>query len=453
MAKSGGEPRRLKDGRWRARIPVGRNENGEIKYRQVTAKTEAECLEKLKALKALLGIPQEINSHMLFGEWMDYWFREFCAPRLRESTQETYSNRIYKQIIPKIGHIPLDELKNNDFQAFYSHLITEGRLINVDSFGAGVSNSHIRHIHSHCSAALKKAIQEGLIFKNPAAGCRLPPKVHGKITILTHDEIYRLLVQAQFDGMFEMLFLDVTTGLRRGELVALKWSDLNFRRHELNISRQYTRVNGELIISKPKTPSAIRTIKLTKITMNVLKKHQAGATSEWMFPSPLDPTRPIDPEACGRRLKRILEKAGCRNIRFHDIRHTFATMALENGIDVKTVADILGHNTVETALDTYTHITSEMLNHSANTIDRKIAGVRNVEETTELQINRDFVPISGKKRRSGTGYIKQLSPNCWQGRYSPIVNGKRETYNVYAETEEECEKKLEAVIKEKKNIY
>lgn len=450
MAKSGGKPSKLKNGRWRARIPVGRNEDGELKYRNVTAKTEDECWERLKTLKKELGLPEEIDSHMPFGEWIDYWFREFCAPRLRASTQETYRNRIYKQIIPKIGNIPLDELKNNDLQAFYSHLIAEGRLINVNKFGSGLSNSHIRHIHSHCSAALKKAIEEGLIFKNPADGCRLPPKVHGKITILTHDELYRLLVQAKYDGMFEMLFLDITTGLRRGELVALKWSDLNIRKAELNVSRQYTRINGKMVISNPKTPSAVRTIKLTKITLRVLKGYQQRANSEWMFPSPLDATHPKDPEACGRKLKRILEKAGCRNIRFHDIRHTFATMALENGIDVKTVADILGHNTVETALDTYTHITNEMQNQSAHTIDRKFAGIRNTEENTDLQINRDYIPNHGKKRRSGTGYIKQLSPNCWQGRYSPVVDGKRIYYNIYAATEEECEKKLEQLIKEKK---
>ena len=424
-----------------------------MKYRQVSAKTEEECRAKLIEVKESLGLMKEIHPHMLFGDWMDYWYREFCAPRLRESTQETYSNRIYKQIIPKIGQIPLDELKNKDFQAFYSHLINEGRLVNADVFGAGVSNSHIRHIHSHCSAALKKAIDEGLIYKNPATGCRLPPKVHGKITILTHDEIYRLLMQAMYDGMFEMLFLDITTGLRRGELVALKWSDFVAYKSELKIRRQYTRINGQLVISQPKTPSAIRTIKLTAITKKVLSSYKASAQSEWMFPSPKDPTRPIDPEACGRRLHHILEKAGCRHIRFHDMRHTFATMALENGIDIKTLADILGHNTVETALDTYTHITSEMQNLSAITIDKKIAGIRYVEETKGLEINRDFIPNPGKKRRSGTGYIKQLSANCWQGRYSPIVEGKRETYNVYAETEEECEKKLAQLIKEKKNIY
>ena len=407
-------------------------------------------MAKLKEVKESLGLLKKLDPHMPFGEWMDYWYREFCAPRLRESTQETYSNRIYKQIIPKIGMIPLDELKNNDFQAFYSHLMTEGRLVNANVFGTGVSNSHIRHIHSHCSAALKKAIEEGLIYKNPATGCRLPPKVHGKITILTHDEIYRLLIQAMHDGMFEMLFLDLTTGLRRGELVALKWSDLNVSRSELKIRRQYTRINGELVISKPKTPSAIRTIKLTKITMKVLKGYKQGACGEWMFPSSIDPTRPIDPEACGRRLNRILENAGCRHIRFHDIRHTFATMALENGIDVKTLAAILGHNTVETSLDTYTHITNEMQNNSAIKIDKKIAGINTSVEPNGLQIDRNYIPNTGKKRKSGTGYVKQLSRNCWQGRYSPIVNGKREVYNIYALTEEECEEKLALLIKDKR---
>ena len=171
---------------------------------------------------------QKLDTHMPFGAWMDYWYREFCTPRLRESTQETYSNRIYKQIIPKIGHIPLDELKNNDLQAFYSHLLTEGRLINTDAFGTVVSNSHIRHIHSHCSAAL----------------------------------------------------------------------------------------------------------------------------------------------------------------------------------------------------------------------DRKIAGIKYTEEKTGLQIDRDFKPNKGKRRKGGTGYIKRLSENCWQGRYSPVEDGKRKTYNVYAPTEDECKEKL-----------
>ena len=125
-------------------------------------------------------------------------------------------------------------------------------------------------------------------------------------------------------------------------------------------------------------------------------------------------------------------------------------MALENGVDVKTLADILGHSTVETALDTYTHITNEMQNRSAVTIDRKIAGIRNEEENTDIIVDRSFVPNIAARRKSGKGYIKQLSKNCWQGRYSPMINGKRESYNIYAATEEECVRKLEQLIQETK---
>ena len=386
---------------WEGRITIGTSDDGKPINKCFSGKTQREVIEKMNRFREQLrGTTLSADSRMKLRDWAEQWLNEYMVHVIRPQTISRYRGLLQLHVYPYLGDYQISKITTIQIQRMYNDLKENGRRKNVKKLGKGLSGNTVRGIH-----------------------------------------------------MFEMLFLDVTTGLRRGELVALKWSDLNIRRHELKISRQYTRVNGELIISKPKTPSAIRTIKLTKITTNVLKKHQVGAISEWMFPSPLDPTRPIDPEACGRRLKRILEKAGCRNIRFHDIRHTFATMALENGIDVKTVADILGHNTVETALDTYTHITSEMLNHSANTIDRKIAGVRNVEEPTELQINRDFVPASGKKRRSGTGYIKQLSPNCWQGRYSPIVNGKRETYNVHAETEEECEKKLAQIIKENKNIY
>lgn len=453
MGKDRRKPTRQKNGRWRLRIPVGRDEKGILKYRDITAKTEEECLAKYEAAIEVLELPEKIEPKMPFGIWMDYWFKQFCSPRLRESTRETYSQRIYKQIIPKIGMIPLDELKSNDLQAFYLHLINEGRLINTEAYGKGLSNAHIRQIHSHCSAALKKAIEEGLIYRNPAEGCKLPPKVKGKITILTNDEIYRLLMQAMYDGMFEMLFLDLSTGLRRGELVALKWDDLNIKKSELKVERQYTRINGKMVISKPKTPNAIRTIKLNKLTVKVLKILKQRSCSEWMFPSPIEQTRPIDPESCGKRLSRILERADCRHIRFHDLRHTFATMALENGIDLKTLADILGHNTVETSLDTYTHITSGMQTQSAALLDRKIAGKQSEEESEGLQIDRDFSPKVGKRRKSGKGYIKQLSRNCWVGRYSPVVEGKRIYYNIYAATEEECEKKLEQLIKEKKNRY
>ena len=133
-------------------------------------------------------------------------------------------------------------------------------------------------------------------------------------------------------------------------------------------------------------------------------------------------------------------------------------MALENGIDIKTLAEILGHNTVSTALNTYTHSTAKMQEFAARRIDRTIGGVcdeagQDIGTTTEVSGATEpvFAPYKGKKRKPGTGYVKQLSANCWQGRYTPRMDGKRVSYNVYGKTEEECETKLAEVIREKRN--
>ena len=153
---------------------------------------------------------------------------------------------------------------------------------------------------------------------------------------------------------------------------------------------------------------------------------------------------------------KILERAGCKHVRFHDLRHTFATIALENGIDIKTLADILGHTTVATTINTYTHSTAEMQAAAAKKIDHAIAGVDDTAEgaddtaVTPSEEVPAFVPVEGKYRKRGTGYVKQLSENCWQGRYSPTVNGERVSRNVYGATEEECEAMLAEKIREVK---
>jgi len=449
-----------KDGRWEGRVVIGYDEKGLPKTKNVLAKTKGKCLEKLKALKENLVTQDKpkYSKQMTFGEWIDFWFREFCSPRLKDSTKQTYGYRIYKQIIPNIGHISLPELKTSDLQAFYGNLKTDGRLIRRDLNGGTLSESHIRAIHTHCNASLNKAVEEGLIFKNPASECRLPPKRYAEMKVLTHNEIHRLLVQAKEEDLFEMFFLDLSTGMRRGELIALQWDDEDFEKEELHIKRQVSRVNGELVISTPKTKNSVRTIKLSKLVLYVLTEYKRNAKSKWLFPSPLNDDVPREPSACRKRLSRILEHDGCKHVRFHDLRHTFATMALENGIDIKTLAEILGHNTVATALNTYTHSTAKMQESAARRIDRTIGGVsddaeQNIGTTTNLSSATEpvFAPYKEKKRKPGTGYIKQLSANCWQGRYTPRVDGKRVSYNVYGKTEEECEAKLAEIIREKRN--
>ena len=180
---------------------------------------------------------------------------------------------------------------------------------------------------------------------------------------------------------------------------------------------------------------------------------QVGMYTDLMFPSRTKPEQPIDPGYVRKRLQVILERAGCKRVRFHDLRHTFATLSLENGMDVKTLSTIIGHVSSATTLNTYTHITDEMRRKAALNIDQGIAKAEAVpmpEQTDEPQ-KQDFVPIEPPRRRPGTGCVSQLREHLWEGRYSPVwPDGKKHSRNVYAKTREECEEKLKVLILEMK---
>ena len=218
-----------KDGRWEARVVVSYDEKGMPKTKNVTAVSKAKCLEKLEKLKAELGaVTRKCSPTMPFGEWMDFWYQTYCKNTLKESTQSTYEQRIYKQIIPKIGHHPLNQITTGLLEKFYAQLKANGRLVRRDIYGPGLANSVIRSIHAHCRAALEKAVTEKLIRQNPAIGCKLPPKKSPEVKILTPEAMQKLLYQAQSEGFYEMFMLDLATGLRRGEIVGLQWKDIDF---------------------------------------------------------------------------------------------------------------------------------------------------------------------------------------------------------------------------------
>ena len=234
-----------------------------------TAKTE--CQEKLAKLREECGRRSEkIKPDMPFGDWIDFWYQNYSAPKLRPTTQACYSGRIYTHIIPSIGNIPLNKLTQNDLQQFYARLKKSGRKKHVDKFGEGLSDRMVRSCHTTCRTALEKAVTEGLIRINPAIGCKLPPKKAKEMQVLTPPEITRFLIQAREEGYYELFLLELTTGMRRGEILALKWRDLNLKTGELHISRQVLKVNGKVLISTPKTKSSNRDRKSTRLNSSHL---------------------------------------------------------------------------------------------------------------------------------------------------------------------------------------
>lgn len=451
---------RKSDDRWEGRVVIGYDEKGLPKTKTVTAKTKTECEKKLKKLKESLGEVKEKNtSEMAFGKWMDFWYKTYCKPKLRPYTQTTYEQRIYKQIIPKIGDTPLNKVTTGLLDRFYAQLKVDGRLVKREIYGTGLTNSVVRSIHAHCRAALEKAVKEGLIKQNPAKHCKLPPKKSAEIEVLTPAEMQRLLIQAKEEGFYELFLLALATGMRRGELLALQWDDINFKKCELKITKQVRFEKKELIIGPPKTKAANRTIVLPKSVIEVLKEYRKKVRSKWLFPSPhKSEDLPRDPCACRKKLATILEHANCKHVPFHALRHTFATQALRYGMDVKTLATTIGHESVETTLNVYSHATDEGLRSAALRIDRAMGAISGVEDNgepveakpakPEKPPREKFEPYKGKKRKNGTGYVTQVSKNCWQGRYTPTVNGVRIARNIYAPTKDECERKLAELIKQ-----
>ena len=397
---------------------------------------------------------------MSFGEWMDLWYRHYCKQTIRETTRTSYENRIYQHIIPEIGSIALDKLTQNDLQDFYTRLKVSGRLQYEDQQGKGLSDRMVRGCHASCRMALEKAVKEGLITMNPAIGCKLPPKKAREMQVLTHDEMQRFLIQAKHDGYYEIFLLDLSTGLRRGELMGLQWKDLNFSTGELRVERQVSRVNGELKTFPPKTKSSIRTVVLPPSVLKMLKAYQPSTNgSKWIFPSPVKTEdSPRDPHTVYSKMQLVLQRAECKRIRFHDLRHTFATMALEHGMDVKTLSSIIGHVSSATTLDIYSHVTDSMQLQAAKKIEKGIGKNEQFEANEspigELPANRkkspnqaNFEPYKGKIRKPGTGSLYQVSENLWAGKYSPTgADGKKIQRNVFAKTREECEILLQEMI-------
>ena len=161
----------------------------------------------------------------------------------------------------------------------------------------------------------------------------------------------------------------------------------------------------------------------------------------------------MDPAAVRKRLQTVLNRAECKRLRFHDLRHTFATASLEHGMDVKTLATIIGHVSSSTTLNIYAHITDEMQRTAAAKIDQGITGTIPQEQADTAPRKPSpstFQARKGQRRKAGTGCVSQINDHLWEGRYSPIVNGKRMARNVYAKTEVECEEKLAALIQEMK---
>jgi integrase len=445
--RGAGNLRLRKDGRWEGRCFIRYDENGKPVYKNVLDRDKKAAQEKLNRLiEECAGMKSsKIKSDMPFGDWLEFWYEYFSKPGLRPKTQECYESRIYDHIIPQLGSIPLNKLTQLDLQQFYHQIKTSGRLKNAEKLGKGLSDRSVRSCHATCRSALEKAKNEKLILHNPAVGCKLPPKKAAEMQVFDHDEMRKFLIEAKKQNYFELCLLELATGMRKGELLALQWHDINFSTSELNICRQVSRVKGTLVTSKPKTKASIRTVILPPSVVNVLEeyKDQQNQVSRWLFPSPVKEDSPLDPDSIGRRMHKIMDAAGVKQVRFHDLRHTFATNAIEGGMDPKTLSAVIGHVSAATTLDIYSHVTDNMQKNAAQKIGGFLdRGKSKMEKSKIIAFKPDNNPDIPILR--GNGSVRKRADGRWEGRYAVIGrDGNKMQKSIYGSDENTVRERMD----------
>lgn len=368
-ANGEGNIRKRSDGRWEGRYTAGYNpQTGKRIIKNVLGKTQAEVKAKLaKALEDSKGLDIVRTDEYTVAEWLRLWYELYAEPNVRPTTAASYRRNIELHVIPHIGDIKLNRLTSRELQKFYKDLLENGRLREAQKEkNPGLSNSTVRGIHMMLHNALDRAVRERLILRNPTEDCIIPKLRKKEMKILRPEDIKAYLAAAERRGVLPMFYLELVSGVRKGELVALLWDDLDIEQRTISVSKQaLSRPGGEIVVNRPKTENSIRAISIPQEAVDLLvEEHQKHPHNPYMFPSPKTGEM-YYPDSVVNLHKKLLQDAGLGHIRFHDLRHTFATMALQNGVDVKTVSAMLGHYDAGFTLRTYTHATRQMQEQAA----------------------------------------------------------------------------------------
>lgn len=352
MSRRGENIFKRKDGRWEARFITGRNADGTAKYAYVYAKTYREVKEKRLIKQSSLNSIQQQN--FTYQCWLYKWL-ELIRPTVKESTFACYNAHIKKHIIPNLGNTNLHELSRIQIQEFINKKLSCGRL---DGKGA-LSSKTISEILNVIRLSIQSAQQNNLIN---AIDLKFKiPKTFNKIEVLSSNETEKLInfIYKNMNSAGIAVILSLYCGLRIGEICALSWEDVDLEQKELHITKTLYRIpivdskdsKTKIVISTTKTNCSTRTIPLPDSVVNTLKlvkEHNPVYLVSNKY-------TPSEPRVLTYAYKRILKKAGLRDITFHSLRHTFATKCIEIGFDYNILSEILGHSKPSITMNLYVH--------------------------------------------------------------------------------------------------
>ncbi|HET6659226.1 MAG TPA: site-specific integrase [Rubrobacter sp.] len=347
------------------------------KRRTVYGKTRKEAADKLA--KALSDRTEGIvydDENLTVGEYLDTWLKCSVRGSVRQSTYDRDAYLVEKHIEPALGRIKLKNLSSAHVQGFYS-----------DRLDSGLSAATVHKAHTILHKALARAVAWQIVPRNATDAVEPPRPVPREMRPLFPAEARKLLDAARGDRLEALYVLAVTTGMRQGELLALKWQDVDLENATASVKRTLTRTGGRYVLGEPKTKKSRRSIRLTPRATDVLEQHLGRqlwdirmlgdnyADQGLVFST--DTGAFINPSNVRRRsFAPLLRKANLPHMRFHDLRHTCATLLLGKGTHPKFVQELLGHATVAITLDTYSHVMLGMGDQTARAMQDALAPIK-----------------------------------------------------------------------------
>ena len=369
-----GTIRKRKNGTWEGRYTIGYDSHGKQKQKSIYGKTRTEVAKKLSEMTSAIQNGSYIAPRNLtLSEWLDVWLTSYAYIKVRPSTYASYQAYIERHVSPIIGGLQLQKLTTNQLQVFFNEKRVNGR---IDGKG-GLSPKTIRNIYNMLHEALQQAVINKIVSVNVSEGVVLPSKDEKEIIVFKPEEQRAIIEAAQKDRLGFAIELDFFTGLRVGELCALKWSDIDLAAKEFRVRRTLQRVQKktsdikskgkrtQIVEGATKTKKGNRVIPLTDTMLQKLLVHKARQLFEkrrlgkgysdngYVFANEFGGA--IEPSYLRDVYDRILKNANAPHYTFHTIRHTFATRAIENDMPVKVVSEILGHSSVQLTMDLYCH--------------------------------------------------------------------------------------------------
>ena len=375
---------RSSDKLWIGRLPVGYHPDGNIKYRQFTGKKQSDVREKMDQIKTDIRTNTYVEPNKVIISELSTDFLKAIKPSIKNTTWLSYEAMIRKHINPEVGGIKAMKLSTDDLQNLYNKKLNEGR---ADGKPGGLSPKTIRYIHQIIYNMLEYARTKKppIVSDNVSnsKALKLPKNPKKEMKTLDMKEIEKFLDRAKLSRYYAAYFLELYTGLRRGELLGIRWKDIDFHNGKIQVIQQLVKEGSIHVIRELKTESSQnRVISIPKEVVNVLKEHKYKQEVELKalgrndieiaehFKTGLvfitEEGKFVQPRCFDRYFKSILKTAKVKTIRLHDMRHTFALISLQAGADIKTIQNDLGHESIETTLDKYGHVNEKMKKDAAN---------------------------------------------------------------------------------------